>query len=166
MDSLALVTTLLEPIMTATFAPLTPLTATEVERGWVEYVCPSHGALVAMAPGAHVVCRCGKRAREERGGRIIDPKTNRPTSARSNVPAHSCSDCGQAFGGKDTLNRHRVGRGAKRRCLTPSEMEAKGLRLNASGKWSQPGPKTSLTPRAEDKTLAPGGASEAPGKVR
>jgi hypothetical protein len=45
------------------------LTAAELERGWAEFHCPSHGFLVATTPLAGVSCECGKTAFAARNGR-------------------------------------------------------------------------------------------------
>jgi hypothetical protein len=95
------------------------LTATEVERGWVEHVCDQHGFLAAMTPKAQVQCRCGKVARILRHGRVVNEQTLKPTAARArslngsgHPHAHACGDCGEDFHGASLLKRHRVGRGA------------------------------------------------------
>jgi hypothetical protein len=50
-----------------------------------------------------------------------------------------CSSCGELFNSVSVFDRHRVGgwddRGARRQCLTPLGMFAKGWRLNARGFW-------------------------------
>ncbi len=56
-----------------------------------------------------------------------------------------CSVCGEAFGGVTAHDLHRVGElpeyapvgeAAKhRRCLTPSEMRAAGLKRDGRGRW-------------------------------
>jgi hypothetical protein len=47
------------------------LSMTEVERGWVEFVCPSDGFLAAGPPSALVLCACGRKARPERNGVVL-----------------------------------------------------------------------------------------------
>jgi hypothetical protein len=44
------------------------LTAAELGRGWVEFVCDEHGFLVATTPSAIVRCKCRKRAYPTRHG--------------------------------------------------------------------------------------------------
>lgn len=50
-----------------------------------------------------------------------------------------CTACGEAFNSSSVFDRHRVGgwqgRGADRRCLSPSEMRARGWTINAHGYW-------------------------------
>jgi hypothetical protein len=48
-----------------------------------------------------------------------------------------CTACGEYFNSARTFDRHRVGRFAplQRRCLTVTEMEAKGWVRNAAGYW-------------------------------
>jgi len=50
-----------------------------------------------------------------------------------------CSACGEAFNSTSVFDRHRVGgwqgRGADRRCLSQSEMRARGWDRNAHGFW-------------------------------
>jgi hypothetical protein len=93
------------------------LTAAEVERGWVEFECDAHGFLVATTPNATVWCRCGKRARHVRTGRLVDPDTLKPTQARARTLngqghpfIHGCGDCGEDFHGVRLQQRHRTGR--------------------------------------------------------
>jgi hypothetical protein len=128
------------------------LSPSEVERGWVEYHCDLHGFLVAMSPRASVQCRCGKQARRLRHGRIVDPVTLKPTDAKprelkqdGSPFLHRCNACGGDFGGTTALRRHRVGRGARKRCLTAAEMSARGWHLNSRGRWSRPEPRTELS---------------------
>jgi hypothetical protein len=118
-----------------------PLTADEVERGFVEFHCDVHGGLVATTPNATVWCSCGKRVRHQRHGRLVDPDTLKPTAAKarklnsSGQPfIHGCGDCGQDFQGVTLQKRHRVGR-SQRRCLTPTEMFEKGWALDEHGRW-------------------------------
>jgi hypothetical protein len=42
--------------------------ATDLERGWVEFMCSEHGVLAVTAPSAVVRCRCGRRARPSLNG--------------------------------------------------------------------------------------------------
>jgi hypothetical protein len=61
------------------------LSAAEKLQGWVEFVCPDHGFLVATTPRALVVCSCGKRAYEHRAGRKLDRwERRRLTASLSN----------------------------------------------------------------------------------
>ena len=53
-----------------------------------------------------------------------------------------CGACGDYFNSTSTFDRHRTGKFAplgvwphSRRCLTPSEMEAKGWQRNSAGFW-------------------------------
>lgn len=52
-----------------------------------------------------------------------------------------CTACLEVFNSESTFDRHRVGpfespeAPAKRRCLTPAEMTAKGWLHNAAGFW-------------------------------
>jgi hypothetical protein len=121
------------------------LTAAEVERGWVEFACDVHGFLVATTPNATVWCSCGKRARHTRHGRLVDPDTLKPTQAKarelnaSGHPfIHACGDCGEDFQGVRLQQRHRTGRASSKRCLTPTEMQAKGWRRDEKGRWRGP----------------------------
>lgn len=56
----------------------------------------------------------------------------RPGTARC-----QCAACGAYFSTDRNFRRHRVGDIAKRRCLRPSEMAAKGLCRDARGIWVQ-----------------------------
>jgi hypothetical protein len=141
------------------------LSATEVERGWVEHECPKHGFLVATTPRAVVNCECGRVARILRHGRVVDEKTLKVTSAKarslngSGQPnLYACADCGADFGGKTISRRHRVGRGSGKRCLTASEMQAKGWRKSDRGRWVLPAPRGFK----KDRPLTPGEAVIAP----
>lgn len=50
-------------------------------------------------------------------------------------PEH-CPECHETFGGTYTGDLHRVGQhGVNRHCLTPAQMEAKGLVQNSRGYW-------------------------------
>lgn len=54
--------------------PTTPdvsVTAAEVERSWVEWVCPKHGTLAIASSRCLVVCRCGRRARPSLNGTTL-----------------------------------------------------------------------------------------------
>ena len=120
------------------------LTVEEVERGWVEFSCSEHGFLVATTPKAEVACRCGRKAIRSAGGRAVD-EAGRVTQAKprefnkaGKVPRLVCPACQEDFGGRTTFRRHRVGgRGKPKRCLTPDEMRARGMRLSERGRWSQ-----------------------------
>lgn len=119
------------------------LLAEEIERGWVEHVCDDHGFLVATTPRAQVSCDCGKVARILRGGRIVDEKTLRPAQAQArsvNSAGHpnlyACDECGEDFGGKTIIRRHRT----KGRCRTVSQMAERGWTKNRRGRWSLPAP--------------------------
>jgi hypothetical protein len=141
------------------------LSATEVERGWVEHECLKHGFLVATTPRAVVNCECGRVARILRHGRVVNETTLKPTQARatslnaSGRPnLHACGDCLQDFGGKTIARRHRVGRGSSKRCMSASEMTAKGWRQSDRGRWVLPTPQGFTTRRP----LTPGEAGMAP----
>jgi len=51
-----------------------------------------------------------------------------------------CSACGRFFSGDRSFDMHRMGRYEpdERHCLTPVEMEAKGL-VDRDGVWGRPG---------------------------
>jgi hypothetical protein len=58
-----------------------------------------------------------------------------------------CTACGEDFGGVQAFDAHRVGKHAYcyspartdgRRCLTRTELAARGLWLNSRGRWSLP----------------------------
>jgi hypothetical protein len=50
--------------------------------------------------------------------------------------ANQCSACGQLFRAVTTHTAHRTGRfGFDRRCMSPDEMLAFGLKLNVRGQW-------------------------------
>ena len=156
------------------------LTAAEIERGWVAHVCDVHGFLVATIPEAVVNCRCKRVARIVRNGRVVTEKL-KPTTAKARELnkaghpfTHGCG-CGQDFGGKSLLRRHRVGGSLSKRCLSPAEMTSKGWFLDPRGKWRQQGAfsPTPLTdfpspfPQASHETLQAGhrstrGSSEPP----
>lgn len=57
-------------------------------------------------------------------------------------PEH-CPECHETFGGTRAGDLHRVGRHGvasgpdRRRCLTPAELESKGLIQNLNGYWVQ-----------------------------
>lgn len=119
------------------------LLAEEVERGWVEHVCDDHGFLVATTPRALVTCECGKVSRILRSGRLVDAATLRPTKAAArsmNTAGHpnlyGCDECGEDFGGKTILRRHRL----KGRCRTGEQMSQLGWSKNRRGRWSLPAP--------------------------
>jgi hypothetical protein len=120
------------------------LAAQEQEDGWVEHVCDQHGFLVATTPRAHVTCKCGKVARILRSGRIVDEVTLRPTSATARMlnsaghpSLYGCDQCGEDFGGKTILRRHRT----KGQCRTVEQMRERGWNKNRRGRWSLPAPK-------------------------
>jgi hypothetical protein len=43
----------------------------DVERGWVEFLCPAHGLLVITTPRSTVRCRCGRRAKPSLNGTVL-----------------------------------------------------------------------------------------------
>lgn len=58
---------------------------------------------------------------------------------------NTCVSCGQDFGSVSAFDAHRVGRHTQlfshetpdgRRCLTASEMHARGFKRNSRGRWS------------------------------
>lgn len=50
---------------------------------------------------------------------------------------NQCGGCGQYFNSNWAFDRHRTGKfGVDRRCKTPEEMQADGLRLNKDGFWA------------------------------
>ena len=120
----------------------------------MEYHCDEHGFLVATTPERTTVwCHCGKRARILRAGRLLDPDTLKPTKAKArelNTAGqpfiHACGDCREDFGGKTLRDRHRVGRGPKRRCLTPDELASRGFHRDDRGRWHRPAPKAFSSP--------------------
>jgi hypothetical protein len=49
---------------------------------------------------------------------------------------NQCPGCDQYFNSNIAFEKHRVGEfGRNRRCRTPEEMIAKGMRLNGAGFW-------------------------------
>ena len=46
-----------------------------------------------------------------------------------------CAACMEYFNGVAAFDKHRVGLGAKRRCLGVTEMREKGMDKNGSGYW-------------------------------
>jgi hypothetical protein len=49
---------------------------------------------------------------------------------------NQCQGCKQYFNSNSAFDMHRFGKhGHGRRCLTPEEMTAKGMSLNAAGFW-------------------------------
>lgn len=49
---------------------------------------------------------------------------------------NQCSVCGEYFNSNHSFEIHRTGKfGVDRRCLTPEEMRAKGMSLNAAEFW-------------------------------
>jgi hypothetical protein len=119
------------------------ITAQERELGLVEFHCDAHGFLCVTFPKASALCRCGKFGRRLLSGRIVDPDTLRPTEAKARAmnvagePVLFICECGADFGGSRLFQRHRVGRGSKRRCLTFEEMLAKGWHEDEKGRWRQ-----------------------------
>lgn len=121
------------------------LSAVELERGWASFECDAHGFLVAASPrvARTVWCRCGKRARIFRSGRAVDPDTLKPTAAkaktlnRSGHPFIYGCGCGEDFGGRTLLKRHRVGGTKSKRCLSVEEMAARGWLMDQKGRWRQ-----------------------------
>jgi len=65
-----------------------------------------------------------------------------------------CTACGEPFNSVSTFDRHRIGgwqgRGADRRCLSSSEMRARGWDRNAHGFWIE-----RRTPRERIERLRP-----------
>lgn len=57
---------------------------------------------------------------------------NNPT--RNGQPCQ-CNECGEWFGSRTALKVHRVKYRDDLRCLTPDEMEAKGMRARFAGMW-------------------------------
>ena len=54
---------------------------------------------------------------------------------------NQCPSCGDLFGGFTAFDMHRVGEhGLDRRCRTPDEREAVGLRLDDQGFWRRSPP--------------------------
>jgi len=68
-----------------------------------------------------------------------------------------CASCGGLFNSVSVFDRHRVGnwesRGPGRRCLTVSEMQGKGWRINARGFWIERC-RLDTAPRSADLGLA------------
>ena len=69
------------------------------------------------------------------------------TPRSSQRPLNFCRSCEQDFGGVHAFDMHRTGKHEHlysdehpdgRRCLTETEMLARGMYLNAQGRWSQP----------------------------
>tara|TARA_R110000822_G_scaffold9644_1_gene37247 strand:+ start:197 stop:421 length:225 start_codon:yes stop_codon:yes gene_type:complete len=53
-----------------------------------------------------------------------------------NGDRNQCPGCGHFFNSTYAFEKHRKGEhGVDRRCLTPDEMEGKGMSINASGFW-------------------------------
>ena len=83
-----------------------------------------------------------------RGERTADDRTSASTEARrASRPLNQCSDCGQGFNSVRLFDAHRAGRHAYlfsaarpdgRRCLSASEMLARGWEQNRQGRWSDP----------------------------
>lgn len=46
-----------------------------------------------------------------------------------------CPMCGTYFNRVSTFDRHRIGAGDERRCLTEEEMRKRGWQPNAAGFW-------------------------------
>jgi hypothetical protein len=46
-----------------------------------------------------------------------------------------CSICGAFFNSTRAFDKHRVGEWARRRCLAPEDMAAKGMSISRSGWW-------------------------------
>lgn len=77
--------------------------------------------------------------------------------------SYQCPACGQRFSTVGNFDKHRVGSFIDhppdygRRCLTPKELECRGLKLNRRGVWvsATPRPETlkhTLQPRARRRT--------------
>jgi hypothetical protein len=46
-----------------------------------------------------------------------------------------CGGCAERFKSVTGFDRHRVGPGDARRCLTPAEMRGRGMTRNTHGQW-------------------------------
>jgi hypothetical protein len=46
-----------------------------------------------------------------------------------------CAGCGERFKSVTSFDRHRTGPQDARRCLSPAEMRARGMSVNAHGQW-------------------------------
>ena len=57
------------------------LTASERAEGWVEFLCPTHGFLVATTVRAEVRCKCSKTAAAHRDGKPLHRETLRRLKA-------------------------------------------------------------------------------------
>jgi hypothetical protein len=62
------------------------------------------------------------------------------------LKAEHCPVCCETFGGIQAGDKHRVGHFSpyERRCLTPAEMEARGLWHDDDGVWHLPAPRMAL----------------------
>jgi len=103
------------------------LTASEVERGWVEFVCPEHGALVVAAPSCTVRCRCGRQARRSLNGTALksrDIERLQKSVQRSLQTKGSISDNG--------VSRRRQARRRPEALVAPSQA---ALRLEEENAW-------------------------------
>jgi hypothetical protein len=98
---------------------LAPLTTEAAKLGLVEFACAAHGPLVVTALQARVTCRCGKTAKP--------------------VDGYRCPDCGEAFGSRTLLDRHRVGGSRNKRCLSYDEKIGKDWFQDDEGRWRKRG---------------------------
>jgi len=81
-----------------------------------------------------------------------------------------CAGCGLPFTSTREFDRHRVGTYAKpgevrglRRCLTPTELEARGWRINPRGFWMQPRPQRAPAGTQGPRVAPP--ATHVPGAI-
>ena len=82
-----------------------------------------------------------------RKGGVATELAATPSAPPTGKPLNLCRTCGHDFGGVHALDMHRVGKHEHlysderldgRRCLTETEMLARGMYLSAHGRWSQP----------------------------
>jgi len=67
-----------------------------------------------------------------------------------------CRGCGERFNSVKSFDRHRVDRTEGRRCLLPSEMRQRGMKLNRQGFWlGESMPKHRLHASASPSAAAP-----------
>lgn len=61
---------------------------------------------------------------------------------------NQCPGCGEYFNSTFAFEKHRTGQhGVDRRCLTPEEMRAKGMDMNAAGFWVSAAMPSELIPQ-------------------